>query len=187
MEQIKRPIVKEYLPLKLYLNNLRAIQTILSEADDFSITIGDIKYNSTEELAENLKNKIFYAAEINTRKPYLNIDLSKFNSRLFVSSDEPLEAGLFYKLDTLLRGTRRKPAFMYSYYWIWGLIALSLVSSNVSKNYITSFVIPISCFSWSSWILYVRMFRWNEIKIYERHEKPRFLTRTARSVGSQCD
>jgi hypothetical protein len=177
MERIKQSLTRDYLPIKLDLNDLREIARILEGAKAFEITTGNVKCDSVNDLAEHFKSKTLYEMKLSTSNPYVNVEFNKFNARLYVGSDDAQGAGLFHKLDALLTGARRKPAFLYSWYSMWAGNALTAASPLFMPAWFHGAFLAI-WFPWFAWVFYVRMLRSSEIMIFERHEKPGFRIRT---------
>ncbi len=122
MKKIDQSISKNYLPLRLDLDDLHAIEEVLKEATkEYQIDCGDFQFDSVDELAGKLKDATLRELEIKSLSPYLRIELTKLFASVYVGSNEIDSAGLFHKVDSILRKARIPLFFLYSYYSVWSL------------------------------------------------------------------
>jgi hypothetical protein len=141
MKKIDQSISKDYPPVKLYFEDLVEIELVLNKiSTEFQIQAADYSFDSIEELVTNIGKRELAEMEIRTINPYVSISFKRFYTRLYVASSEFDSAGLFYKLDYILKRTRRRLWFLYSNYSIWALFIISVTSSLTSLSINLSFM-----------------------------------------------
>ena len=163
MERINPSLAKNYLPLKLYINDLFDIERVVKEySETISIETDQILFSSIEELSNELKNQRVPKLIIRTLSPYMYIDFSRLWARIYVSSNDENSFGLFVKLNEFLLRKRRQIWFLYSYYVTWSIILLQwLFYFIIPKSFSTGIgnYIAVSFSLWVMWALFIRMRR----------------------------
>jgi hypothetical protein len=178
MERIKQSLSKEYMGVRIYLSDLREIERTLQGAKSIEITMGNLRFDSINDLATNFKSRYIRELKISTFQPYVSVEFTRLSVRLFVSSDERDEAGIFYAIDRVLIARHRKPAFMYSFYTMWVGNFVSPIISWLFPEMWISAAVAILWSLWLAWLLYIRLRKSSDIRVYERHEKLGFFERT---------
>jgi hypothetical protein len=131
MEKIEKSITKSYLPVKVFLDDLEAIESTLKEfTENIVIKTDRYSFSNTDELITKYKNQNIKALEISSYNPYnIHIEFLPVWVKLYSGSDSTVATGLFYKLDSILSSTTRKPEFLYSYTFL----SLSVFIINGSR------------------------------------------------------
>jgi hypothetical protein len=186
MKRINKSLSTEYPTVKLFLEDLIAIESILKEsAENFEIATDDYTFTSVDELKNKYKNEKLSSIKISTRTPYINIVLNKTWVRLYCGSEEISTTGIYYKLDKILSAKVRKPRFLYSYYIIWiGNILLfaSIPSYFLPKKInpqilLIGGVLSLIWFIWILWFSYIRLFRSSDISLIKKVDLRNFFSR----------
>src|SRR5205807_8469889 len=102
-----------YLPVKLYLDDLENIEDILKAKDSYSLRTDDYQYESVNELVTNLKTDRIRQLDIDTLG--VSINLGKISEAVHVSSNAANNAGTFYELDQILSRRTRRAKWFYSF------------------------------------------------------------------------
>src|SRR5258708_4610220 len=157
MERIKQSLTKEYLPVRLDLNDLREIEHILEGTKQFEIVTGNSKCDSVDDLVQHFKSRTIQDTKIKTLDPHVTIELQPMGTRLYVSSDDAPTAGLYHKLDSVLTGARRKPAILYSYPGLWVINTLMFAAPSLIKQWMIGSALSGLWFIWFMRVLYIRM------------------------------
>ncbi|MBP7118864.1 hypothetical protein KBA63_02150 [Candidatus Woesebacteria bacterium] len=168
MEKISKTLSKEYLPVKVFIDDLKKIEEVLNNitsSRDFEIRTSEYKFANIEELVEKCKGEKINYLEISIHNPYITIEFKKMWTRLYCGSDDMVGTGAFHKIDSIVSSTLRKPSFFYSYYFTWGFNILWLIFLNLSSTagkVITGFVLALSVV-WIFWVGYIRLMNSSEI------------------------
>lgn len=184
MKRINKSLSKAYPTVKLFLDDLTSIESILNEsAMDFEISTEDYTFTSVDELESKYKNENLSSLKISTRSPYINIELNKMWIRIYCGSEETSTAGIFYKLDKILSAKVRKPRFLYSYYAIWIGNILILATPNSLLKKINpqapeiELILTLIWFLWILWVAYIRLFKSSDISLVKRADLQNFFSR----------
>lgn len=168
MEKINKTLSKEYLPVKVFIDDLKKIEEVLNNLTssiDFEIRTDDYKFTSIEELIANSEGEKINSLAISIHSPYISIDFRKMSTRLYCGSDDMVATGAFHKIDSIISSTLRKPSFFYSYYFTYGFNILWLIFlniSNVASKVILGFLLSLY-FVWVFWVGYIRLMNSSEI------------------------
>lgn len=181
MKRINKPLSKEYLPVRIFLDELEQIEELLSiDKSGYKIEFENIEFMNVEELRKKYENKSITNLKITSITPYVNIELNKLWARLYVGSDNNSEAGLFYKLNNIVSASTRKPSFLYSYYTQWsgyiGFMILKLLSQGIAYQIFS--ILNYLVLAWALWVIYIRLSKHSEIILSKRHDIKSFLART---------
>lgn len=181
MKKLSKPLSKEYLPVVLHIEDLEALVDALDNcSNSVKIEADDCSFSSVAELGEHFGTRRPRNVSLKSSDPYATIDLNPMWAKVYVGSDSTKSAGVFFKLDQIMVGRLRRPAFAYSYYFVWILNgAFFLSSTNLVKSYLGAYSIcvPLIFFSWFTWISIVR-FRWHStVYTYRRSSSQPFWIR----------
>lgn len=128
MERLKTHMWREFSPLILSPNQLRAIVEALAYSGKFEIIADDVRFDDIDEMIEYKKGGRPRVLTLESREPYLSLELRTHSSRLHAGSNEPISAGLFHKVSEILFAARRRPAFLYTpWFPVASLVALHLL------------------------------------------------------------
>ncbi len=184
MEQIDKSISQNYLPLTIYRDDLDQISAALPANAEISISTGDYKFTSVAEFAEHTKPDRIHDLEFKVRDPYMTIELRPIWARIYVASSAPMSAGVFFAVDRILRRNLRFLAWCYSYYFVWIMNGVLILTSVLySKRVIpriplySSLVITAIFAVAGCWIMYVRLFRYSIVVPRYRHTARGFFVR----------
>jgi len=188
-ERVQKQLTKHYFALKLFLDDLTAIEEVLTKSgNDFSIEVGDYKYPSVNEVNNELAGQTCTNVTISSKVGYwrLMLYLTKSWAMLTSQTDDIHSTGVYHKLDTILSSRKRSPAIMYSPIVFLGAIALPwialivvLLKPDTEFPYglqITSIVLYGVFMAWLVWLAFVRLRR-NSIVVMEPRHSPHFLKR----------
>ena len=171
MEKLENSLSKSYAAIKLYLEELDEIEAI------FKSTFGEVKfiangysYDSLTDLRTHRQQVVIYDLEITGFRPYVNFKAGRLSVRLYSASDDSAVAGVFFKLDNILRRASRKPAFLYSYPVIFiGMTSVYISDFPSWRHFEPAIAIP--AFVISPWILWVSAIRfWRSSVIILEYE-----------------
>jgi hypothetical protein len=173
MKKLNQPLSKEYMPLKLYLDDLNEIEGIVKESTaTMELEADGFQFASVEEMAHKLRDRSITGVKLTISQPYSTIELERLWAKLYVSSSETLGAGLFHKLDHVLAQARRPLWFLYSYYFVSPLG--SLAGIMILKSLWALGIGPIG---WALWVFFVRSRRHSLVIIVARKGIGSFWTR----------
>lgn len=181
MKKIEKSIIKNYLPVKVFLDDLEAIESALKEfAENIVIETDGYSFSSTDELITKYKNQSIRTLEISIYNPcYIHIEFSPLWVKLYSGSDSTSATGLFYKLDSILSSATRKPEFFYSYtFFILFTVIINASSFFLPKELK---VVAIICNSiyiiWVCYFSYIRLMNSAKIIMTKRHDLKSFFQR----------
>jgi hypothetical protein len=161
MKKIGKSLSKNYLPVKLYLNDLFNIEDILKMySNSIEIEAEGYQYSSIKELSEQLNINQITELKIIMSQPYTEINFYQQWAYIFVVADDIRGARLFIKLDELLKNKRRPLCFFYNYFFI-NFIWTFIFSLNffVDKYRIPYILLCVLGGFWIIWAIFVRMRR----------------------------
>jgi hypothetical protein len=183
MEHRTKTLSKDYLTSKLFLDEIETIETILNGSEgNFKIKTEDYIFSTTAELREKFSNQKLTNIEITSRNPYISIEFKKTWVRLYCGSDDANSAGIFFKLDSILSKSSRKPGLLYSYYSFWIANILSTVITVITKKSSYELLTKNSwviIFIWLSWLTYIRLFNSGIIIVTKKHTAKNFFARNS--------
>jgi hypothetical protein len=185
MEQIDAPLLKDYSPLKLYLNDLERLEQVLAEScSEATCDTEGFRFGSIAELASNVKKTRLDAIRIEGNSPRASVELRKRWARIYVSSSKAQGAGMFYKLDQILSASQRSPRWLYSYSFVWVLNVLiyswGVLSFRIHDRLTRLVGVVVSgvlFIAWFAWVFRIRMTRHSTIILKRRAEQGSFVER----------
>jgi len=177
MKRLDKPLSESYSPVKLFEEDLELIEDLLSSAKGLEIRSEEYEFSKLEELKKKYKNKIIDELVIRTDEPYLRIEFRKLRAELYVGSDNDAAAGLFYKIDSVIKAARRQPSFLYSYFTIVGgiwILGLSRYAFHGLVNQAISFIYYLFLV-WAVWAFYIRASAHSQIVFLKRNDLKSYL------------
>jgi|GEM_PF-4265298 hypothetical protein len=185
MKRINEPLLRKYSPIRVFVDQLEAIEELLLvEKSGYKIVSKSLEFSNVKELCKKYENESITDLKISSSSPYVTLELHKLWTRLYVGSNNNLGAGLFYKLDRIILTTTRKPSFLYSDYTLWvgyiGFFVFRLLLHGV----ISQIVLYFYCLflAWTVWVFYIRLFKHSEIVLSKRHDVKGFLKRNGDQI-----
>ena len=116
MKKVSSSIEVKYKSPHLYKDDLEEIEKILvsNKARRYSVTLDGYEY---ETLKEALKGKkTITNLEFSYFDPYIYLQLTSGNARLYASNDDPQTLGIFTAIDNIIKTSERKFRFyLFSY------------------------------------------------------------------------
>ncbi|MGB4775793.1 MAG: hypothetical protein WBP45_11515 [Daejeonella sp.] len=183
MEKLNKSIIKEYLPVKIYLCDLQEIILLLVENGiSYEIETENYKYENIIELTNAQKEGKIKSLTIRTHNnPYITIEFHKTQTKVYVSSDVPIIAGLFYKIDKIIKETQRAFSFCYSYaftcpLFMFFLVIAAISDFNIYSNLTFSIFYAINLI-WFFTVLYIRGLKHSVIELTKREHTSNFFKR----------
>lgn len=180
MKIVDKPLKEEYLPVRIFLDDLEAMEELLSKKNSgYRINVEKFEFSNVKEMLKKYANKTVPNLKISLTNPYVTIEFNKMWTRLYVGSDNNFEAGLFYKLNRIISNTVRRPYFLHSYYFlipcyiIFEIIILLSQGIVYEVVYFSGYVFLV----WNLWVVYVRLFKYSEIVLSKRRDKQSFFAR----------
>jgi hypothetical protein len=191
VERITPPLVRDYPPLTLYLDNVEEIDEILKDAAgrlEFSSEVGKFLYGGgpefsageyksaiLSELTEKYKNQRLRSFRIYMPKPSVNIYLERAMTRLYCADSDTASSGIFHRVDNILNRAVRRPRFVYSYIVITCVMIAGSVIPNIlitvtSYYYFAAFGILLDTSVLTSAILAIILI-WSFCVIYIRRRR----------------
>ena len=124
MERITPPLSAYYHHLKLYLDDLEEIETILKDAREFNFRAGWYKFDNLAELATQCQDQRLRSILISSLDPYVQIDLDRAYNRVYCDTSDPTKgSGIFHRFDEVLKRASRKPRILYPRsYTRWNIV-----------------------------------------------------------------
>jgi hypothetical protein len=127
MERITRTLSRSFKPVRLYLDDIEEIVTIIKEIDaQPKIQVEDFRLDNLEEMT-SLKKDMLHEMNISSTRPYISLEMRPSWIRLYISEDKAESRGIFEKIRTILV-SRKRPftwiihnSFLYS---VWCILAL---------------------------------------------------------------
>ncbi len=188
MKRIDKSISKNYFPVRLQLDDLEELERTLLEkgSGKVALQVGDYSFDSVADLESNRTGEIFHDVEIKKTDPYFSIELKRLWARVYVGSSEPESAGIFYNLNQLLERRQRSLGFLYSYYFIWILNAILLLSNLLTAKKLIPLAVAngLSVFGLTLviWILWVRLWHYSTIVAKHKRDVTGFFARNRDSL-----
>lgn len=186
MKTLVKPIIKNYLPVKIYLDDIEKICKAME--GDVDLIIDGIQYETLDEVKQNVKSEFAKEVEITSSKPYVTVNFNPYNVRVFFSDDTNEALCMFSKINNTITGCLRYPSKAYSFYFTWlfpfFLGILSVVLAIKKFDYVENIVDSILGFFlvWSLWVCFIRVKKHARITLKYRVETPSFLKRNADQI-----
>lgn len=183
MERLSRTLSRDYPAIRIFLDDLESIETILREnGERFSIETEEYKFDSVKELAEKYTGRNLLEMKISSSNPHIFLYFHKTSVRLYCCSDETKAVGTFHRLDVVLNSVSFKPRFLYTFYFVWLMIGVTslinyipILTDSVSKPiWIIFWVVYII---WMCRLFYIRSFRSSDIRLVYRNTIQNFFTK----------
>src|ERR1700730_7580693 len=188
MEKVDAPPFKGYRPLVVWADNLKEIISELGElCSDIELIADNVKYESVEEFASELKGGRPRSLKVIARAPYTVLELSPKSATLFVSSGQPAALGVFTKIESILHRVENKPAWMYNTWFVpliiitVSIVSIAITKSNVSRDiyniirFCVLFLLLLLFIACNVYAVYVRIKRYYLINSTFLHQKQGFL------------
>ena len=171
MKRLDQPISAEYLPIRLYRNDLENMERIFGDSSqELEITAEGFQFESIDELATHFTQGRISNLTLEGKASHITIELTAQSSSLYVGSSTNATVGLFYHLDEILKGARRTCWPLYSLRFVWVLNILNLAAilllykiSNAAAN-----IIFASSLAWVVWAAYINLRRHSTIWLCRR-------------------
>lgn len=184
MEKLKKHISKEYLPVKIYIDDLEKIVAVLDDNSiKYSIETDFYKYDNLTELIKYSTDKAHKNLKIQTSNPYMTIEFHKMWAKIYVSVDDMLTTGLFHKIDEIINQSRRLIPFFYSYYFVWIVnILLPIENALINRDgklfheYIDT-TLYILWILWLARTTYIRLVKHSSIQLIKKEHVSSFFQR----------
>jgi hypothetical protein len=147
MERITPPLSAYYHHLKLYLDNLEEIESILKDARGLNFRAGGYKFDNLAELVTQFQDQLLRSIRISSGDPYVEMDLDRSFNRLYCDTSHPTKgSGIFHRVDEVLKRASRKPRILYPRsHTGWTIVNMMLTSVLIADlfswkiiEYITS-------------------------------------------------
>ena len=141
MERITPPLSAYYHHLKLYLDDLEEIESILKDARGLNFQSGGYKFDNLAELVTQCQDQRLRSIRISSFDPYVGIDLDRSYNRLYCDTSDPTTgSGIFHRLHEVLKRASRKPRILYPRShtgWTIGniIIVFVVISFNIGEAF----------------------------------------------------
>lgn len=185
MKKINKTLSKSYITARVFLDDLKTIEELIKDHQGYNIEAGDYEFKNVEELRNKYNNQKLNKVKISAHNPYITIEFHKMWVKLYCGSDDIESAGLFYKLDSIISSSSRKPSFIYSYYSIWFInIVLFLIprSSVIYNNNLIFEIISPIFILWIFWVGYVRLLNSGEVVLSEKGDVKNYFSRNKDTI-----
>jgi len=186
VEKIRRQqaIWRTYGPLVIWWEDLtEIIDSLKRHTEEVTVSTEDYLFKSLDELKEHVgAQATLYALDVNTLKPSVSIDLTRLQSRLYISAG-PQAAQLLLDLDGVLSRCQRLFPWAYRFWFAMLLPALSLGLNIFYLNARPEVVAQIASVAltglslWPIWAGYINVRRSCVIKMQRRSDRRSFLER----------
>lgn len=191
MEKISKTLSADYLAIKIYQEDLEAIEvTLKAGAKSFQLTTDDYKFDSVAEFLSHYKNQSLKELDIFVAYlsgeyaiKYISIHFKKTYASLTCTSEDPTIVGAFYRTKEILSAAARKPRILYSMGVLLILLLVLDVSAFVFPRYAPFWIVlqSINLF-WYSWAMYIRLWKSSDIVVDKRALAENFLERNKDSL-----
>ncbi|MBR0965043.1 hypothetical protein JQ554_14015 [Bradyrhizobium diazoefficiens] len=159
------------------------IVSSLKQYAEVSISTADYEFKSLDELKEHVgAQATLFVLDIDTAKPFVSIDLTRMEARLYISAG-PQAAQLLLELDGILSRCQRPFPWAYRFWFVMLLSALSFGLNIFFLNGRPELVAQIASLAlsglslWPFWVGYVNVRRVCVIKMQRRSERRSFFER----------
>lgn len=169
MERRDPSISENYSPVILHLDDFTEIVEILNGGGKSpEISTEEYRFTSIDEVCQKHQSGRLTSLSIKSTSPYLTLDLYRSSCRLYVGSSRPEAAGLFWKIDSVLRRCQRPAAWVYSWPGSLGIGILFGLSLNPAfKLHLAVGLALIALWgAWNLWFLRVQL-RYHSLVILE--------------------
>jgi len=166
MKELDRAILKSYPPVRVYCDDLESIEAILkSEAENLKVEAEGYQFDSVAEASEYLRDRVIRKLELKAYTPHVSVELDSVQARLYVGASTNAGAGLFHRIDQILRRARRRCWPLYTFPFVWGLIVASNALVAAVLLLAAGVVIPVIALgvAWTVWVGYIRLKRHSTI------------------------
>ncbi|MGK0448547.1 MAG: hypothetical protein ACJA2M_002344 [Polaribacter sp.] len=183
MKKILKPIIKEYPPLNLYLEQIEEISKTLHDNDiKHTFKTADYEYDDLTTFTNSNLGKTIEQLEISSYNPHIRLDFEKLWAKVYFSSDDVIMTGIYHKVEKIINNSRRIFSFGYSYYFIWLIIFMNigLTITNSKLNLIPKSIengLFIISWAWNFKVLYIRLWKHSTINISRKNDNPNFFQR----------
>jgi small-conductance mechanosensitive channel len=185
MEKIKESVEINYLPVKIFLDEIKEIVFLFKEANiPFIITTDLYEYDNYEELYSNEKSVTVKYLTIRSNKfNYISITFGQYGAFLRMTKENLEAEGVYSKINKLIKKRQRPFAFIYSLYFIVFVVnpLLFVIPMYLGLSHvITAYASLILCTIAISLIIclcYIRLKRGAIVELIERKERSNFFKR----------
>ena len=130
MKKRRKSISVSIPPIRLYLEDIKKIEEVYKEHfETFKIITEDFEFDSVEDLKKLEKYKLS-SLSFESSEPYIHVDLSRSNARIYSSNDDAESVGIVTKLKNILEKRITPLKFLLSN-WIAFILIFLLISSNI--------------------------------------------------------
>ncbi|MBL1243263.1 MAG: hypothetical protein COA39_002515 [Sulfurimonas sp.] len=107
MKRREQSLSKSFKPMKIYYDDIEELYSIFKEhPEEVKIEADEFELDNLKEILK-IKKDYFTNLKIYAHRPYVSLDFSKSDIRLYISDDSPLQRGLYEKLNTVLQPKER--------------------------------------------------------------------------------
>ena len=125
MKELAKSILIILPPIRLYLDDLRAVEKIFKEnTEGYKITIEGYELESIEELVEIGKTKIHWL-RLQAREPYIVLTLFERNADIYSHDSQVADKGIVEKIRDVVE-PRKARMHNLPYWLMWSLTGLIL-------------------------------------------------------------
>lgn len=179
MKKLDRSQTRTFGPIRVLPNDLVIISDILKDRESYRLLADHHEFDSVDEFTSYYKGKRAKRITIESRSPYVTVELTPLEARVNVSTSDIEGSGLLTQISSVLSKCELRPKFLYQF---WALLLLSFIS-NVAflapSNSLPSsvFFLLLALFVvWIGWVTYVHTYRHSIIETIEGDE-PAFFRR----------
>lgn len=186
MQQLKQPIHKELPPLKVFLDEVRNIHSILAKhCRDVTIETARYEISDIDKLVD-IGIEQTHQLKFKAHNPYISIELQKSGAHIFIGEDSTLSRGILNEIEEALSMCRRKVARFLSKWWfvnfVLGLIFWSSIITTIKLlEGLTVWVVcsVLAIIYIYLWVYGFRlsMYEYSTIVLSERRERKNFFVR----------
>jgi hypothetical protein len=178
MKKLDPSISVDYLPLRLNLDDVQAIETVLREsAKSISFEAEGFEFDSLDELTAKFRSRTLRNLKISSSSPHTQIDLSSHWGRLYVGSSEITSIGVFHKLDEVLKHAGIRMQLLYNYNITWVFIVMYPLLGALTHEPIVTISAYLLGLAWILWIGYVRVSRHSMVSMISKSQSGTFFSR----------
>ncbi len=129
MEKLDIPQSRRFGPLVIWADELREITRIISQASKMlKIIAEDIRYESIDELLQEVAGGVLKNIEFSASDPYCTISLNDRSASLYVGSSNTESIALFHRVCDVISKCERKPRVAYK---VWRIAIFFIILTIV--------------------------------------------------------
>jgi len=186
MRKLKKPIYKELPPVKVFLDEVRNIHSILvNHCRDVRIETDRYEISDIDKL-KDIGTEQIHELEFKANSPYVSIHLERNGARIYIDEDSTINRGILSEIEEALSMCQPKVARFISSAWFtpfilglvfWGLIITFIKFFDGLMVWVVCSLLAVIYIYLNVYGFRLSMYRYSTIVLSERRERKNFFTR----------